>query len=219
MLCITGVRRGLGSKLFTKLTFDTEDVKQDVRGLMRVHFDIADDVQVDRYFKRTEFPVEPIHVIQLAGISMSGFIHKQESLDSWTTVDTNLLGSWNLLKHFQPLFKERPGSTFTLISSIVVDRPIAGTSAYAMSKGGVEALTRVAALEFARINARVNCLQLGYFNVGMIEQVPAEMQAKLLEDTPLHRFGTVDDLWAAWKFLMECEFMTGAIIPVNGGLR
>lgn len=217
MLIITGIKRGLGAGLFNKLIFNVSP--DDVCGLARIQFDIEDESQVKDYFKRASFPLEPLHVIHLAGVSRSGFIHKQESPDAWLTMDTNLMGSWNLLKHFQPLFKERKGSTFTLISSVIADRPIVGCAAYAMSKGGVESLTRVAALEFSRIGARVNCLQLGYFNVGMIEQVPPEVQAKLLEDTPLHRFGTVDDLWAAWNFLMTCEFMTGAIVPVNGGLR
>lgn len=216
MLIITGTSRGLGKALSE--TYSWPHIEA-LWSLTREHFDLEEPSSMKEYFSCMKWPMEPLHVIHLAAVSNSGFLHKQSIEDAVRTTDINLLGTCHLLSAFQPIFKERKGSTFTLISSVVVERPVAGTSAYAMSKGGVEALTRTAALEFSRIHARVNCLQLGYFDVGMIEQVSAEMQAKLLEEIPLHHFGTVNDLWSAWKFLMECGYVTGAIIPINGGLR
>lgn len=160
----------------------------------------------------TESIVDTVaHVINLTGFSKSAMLHKSDPMDLIQAIDVNILGNVRLLKYLRPLFKARPGSTFTMVGSVTTNLAPAGTAIYTASKAALEGLCKVAAKEFAPFG-RVNLLELGYFDAGIIDQVPIHPKI------PLARLGNAADLAAAWKFIRECEYLTGSIIPINGGL-
>ena len=74
------------------------------------------------------------------------------------------------------------------------------------------------ALENANKKITCSAIALGYFDRGIINQVPPEMKTHLLATIPLGRFGRVDELFSAVKFLIENEYITGQVISLNGGL-
>jgi NAD(P)-dependent dehydrogenase (short-subunit alcohol dehydrogenase family) len=104
------------------------------------------------------------------------------------------------------------------LTSVVGQRGIAGTCAYAASKAGIEALTRTIAVENATKGITANCLALGYFETGMINTIPEPLQDKIRGSIPMGRFGTVLELEHAVRFLIDADYVTGATINVNGGL-
>jgi NAD(P)-dependent dehydrogenase (short-subunit alcohol dehydrogenase family) len=105
------------------------------------------------------------------------------------------------------------------ISSIVAQVGVPGTGAYSASKSGILGLTRTLAAENASKGITVNALALGYFSIGMIRVLSPEMQELVLQKIPMHRLGDPRCLTAAIRFLIECDYMTGTVLNINGGLH
>lgn len=212
MKIILGITGGLGNALFLS------HCEPLMLCVTRDKCDVVSDGCVKKWADSiASMLVEPFHILNATGLSVSGMLHKSAMYDeSWRKmVDVNLLGNARLLKYLRPVFKERPGSTFTMLGSVTTRTKPVGTAIYTATKSALEGLTRVGACEMAPF-ARVNLLELGYFSSGMIRQVPdiEGLKAKI----PLGRLGEAEDLWRAWQFVIECAYVTGAIIPVNGGL-
>jgi 3-oxoacyl-[acyl-carrier protein] reductase len=95
-----------------------------------------------------------------------------------------------------------------------------GQANYAASKGGIIALTKSAAKEFASRNIRVNAIAPGFIQTEMTDKLPKEVVDKYLEAIPLSCMGTVKDIANLCVFLAskEAKYITGQTINVDGGL-
>jgi 3-oxoacyl-[acyl-carrier protein] reductase len=159
-------------------------------------------------------------IVHLAGISYSGMSWKQ-SAENWNEVlAINLTGPMLVSKHLIPQMKKQKEGCIIYFSSIVAHRAIAGTSAYAASKAGIEGLTRTQAIELGNANIKVNCIAPGYFDAGMIREVNDDLRNDLIQTTPLKSLG--DPKSIAETVLYLCgpggEFTTGQVLHINGGL-
>jgi len=203
---------GLGQPLHQALCAIYGD-NQVVMGLGRKHCDVESEESIARFFAAGFEFDGPLHIINATGVSVSAMIHKAYLLDINRMLRVNLVSNILLLKHARELYKAH-GGTFTMLGSIAASHGPAGTASYAASKAALQGLVKVASKEFARINTRVNLIELGYTMHGMIAQVRLPMEIPI----PLGRLGNALDLAHACKFLIDCEYVTGAIVKVNGGL-
>jgi len=116
--------------------------------------------------------------------------------------------------------KKQKEGCIIYFSSIVAHRAIAGTSAYAASKAGIEGLTRTQAIELGNANIKVNCIAPGYFDAGMIREVNDDLRYELIQTTPIKSLGNPKSI--AETVLYLCgpggEFTTGQVLHINGGL-
>ena len=159
-------------------------------------------------------------IVHLAGISYSGMSWKQ-SVENWNEVlAINLTGPMLLSKHLIPQMKKQNEGCIIYFSSIVAHRPIAGTSAYAASKSGIEGLTRTQAIELGPSNIRVNCIAPGYFDAGMIREINEELRNELIQSTPLKSLGNPKSIAETVLYLCGTggQFTTGQTLHINGGL-
>jgi 3-oxoacyl-[acyl-carrier protein] reductase len=159
-------------------------------------------------------------IVHLAGISYSGMSWKQ-SAENWNEIlAINLTGPMLVSKHLIPQMKKQKDGCIIYFSSIVAHRAIAGTSAYAASKAGIEGLTRTQAIELGNANIKVNCIAPGYFDAGMIREVNDDLRNELIQTTPLKSLGNPKSI--AETVLYLCgpggEFTTGQVLHINGGL-
>ena len=95
-----------------------------------------------------------------------------------------------------------------------------GTACYAVSKAGVVQMTRALALEFARLNIRVNALEPGYFETEINQgYFDTDAGKAMIRQVPMRRIGRYEDLDGPFLLLASdaSRFMTGAAIPVDGG--
>jgi NAD(P)-dependent dehydrogenase (short-subunit alcohol dehydrogenase family) len=95
---------------------------------------------------------------------------------------------------------------------------VIGTSAYAASKAGLNGMIKSIALENALKNVTVNNINLGYFNIGMINTVPEEMQQRIKEKIPHNEFGDPGNIFNTIQYIRETPYLTGTCIDLNGGL-
>jgi 3-oxoacyl-[acyl-carrier protein] reductase len=132
----------------------------------------------------------------------------------------NLKGVFNSTKAaIRPMMKARKGRIVN-IASVVGLMGNAGQANYAASKGGVVALTKTCAREFASRNILVNAVAPGFIRTRMTDALTEEQKKKLLELIPLGRLGEPEDVARVVLFLCseESSYITGHVVSVNGGM-
>ncbi len=106
------------------------------------------------------------------------------------------------------------------VSSVVATKGAPGATPYAAAKAAIEGYTRSLALEVARYKIHVNCIRLGYFDAGLIRDVPESMHDGIKKRIAMRRFGDPGvELANVVRFLLDGNnYMTGQVLPVDGGM-
>lgn len=159
-------------------------------------------------------------LINNAGVSLDGISWKLPK-ETWQQVlDVNLTGAFLCAKHVLPTMRAQQFGRIVNVTSVVGQMGMPGTAAYTASKAGLIGLTKTLAQEVANKNITVNALALGYFDGGMLRTVPPTILEQLLKDIPLGRFGTMDELTWAIRFLCapQAGYITGEVLNLNGGI-
>lgn len=134
-------------------------------------------------------------------------------------IAVNLKGVFLCMKHALAEMVRAGGGAIVNIASILGLVGMAQTPAYSAAKGGVIQLTKVAALEYAGHNIRVNCICPGIIDTPMLHGVPAAGRQLLVERQPIGRLGRAEEIAATAVFLASdaSAFTTGAVVAVDGG--
>ncbi len=161
-------------------------------------------------------------LVNNAGITRDAMIHKMTDADWDAVINVNLKGVFFMTRAIAPLMMEAGRGAIVSISSIVGLDGNVGQTNYAATKGGVVAMTKGWAREFARKGAkvRVNAVSPGYTRTPMIASVPEKVLEPIIAKTPLGRLAEIRDIANAVLFLAsdESEFITGQVLRVDGGL-
>ena len=159
-------------------------------------------------------------VIHNAGISISEISWKVSKQNWDDTLAINLSGPFWVTKYVLPHMRENNFGRILFMSSIVAQTGSIGASAYGASKAGLIGLTKTLSKELANKKITVNSIALGYFNTGMINDVPEEMQNKLIADIPLNKLGDPKQLAELMNYLIsdKASYLTGQTLNLNGGL-
>ncbi len=159
-------------------------------------------------------------LVNNAGITKDGLAVRMKQADWSIVLDTNLSGAFFAIQQVLPgMMRERWGRIVN-ISSVVGEMGNAGQANYVASKAGLIGLTKSLAQEIGSRNITVNAVAPGYIETDMTQDLTPELKQKMLDQTPLKRMGTADDIANAVKFLVsdEASFITGHVLDVNGGI-
>ena len=226
MIIITGASRGIGKYLLTHY------VKKGEQVLGIANSTIPDDEICQYYYQldiRSENAVKHfvnghadkwnnIILINAAGISYSAFAHKTD-MEQWREViDTNLIWLFSVIKEVLPIMRNNNYGRIINLSSVVAQRGVAGTSAYASSKSALWGLTKTLAVENASKNITVNNINLGYFNIGMIDRVPQQLLTTIIDNIPAKRLGNPEEILNSIDYIISTAYLNGSSIDLNGGL-
>jgi len=123
-----------------------------------------------------------------------------------------------MLRHVLPIMREKRFGRIVLLSSVVPQIGIPGTSAYAASKAALWGLSKAVAKENARYGIAINTINLGYFDIGMIQDVPPEMLDRIVKGIPMGKIGDPKNILRAVEFILLADYLTGSEIDLNGGI-
>ncbi|MEM7776488.1 MAG: SDR family NAD(P)-dependent oxidoreductase [Pseudomonadota bacterium] len=157
-----------------------------------------------------------------AGLNVRGDFRHMSDAD-WVRIrEVNLDGVVRVARDAFPLLQASGQGAIVNLASIMGHRGLRQLAGYAATKGAVSALTRALAVEYAPFGIRVNALAPGFIDTALTSRVLRNpmISKALLDQTPLRRFGTPDDVAGAALFLAsdDAAFITGAELAVDGGM-
>ena len=157
-------------------------------------------------------------LVNNAGITRDNLIATMEEDEFDKVIDTNLKGSFNMIKALSRNFIKRKYGKIINISSISALKGLAGQANYASSKAGVIALTKVVAREFGAKNICCNAIAPGFIMTDMTKDLKSDQE--FLKSIPLKRLGETKDVANLAAFLASefSDYITGEVIRVDGGL-
>jgi 3-oxoacyl-[acyl-carrier protein] reductase len=159
-------------------------------------------------------------LVNNAGESRDGLLVRMKEQDWDHVIDTNLKGTFNGCRAVSyAMMKQRSGRIIN-VSSVVALSGNTGQANYSASKAGIIGLTKSLARELAPRGICVNAVAPGLIATDMTSAMTEEQREKVLEEIPLSRLGTPDDVAGVVLFLAsdEAGYITGQVIGVNGGL-
>jgi 3-oxoacyl-[acyl-carrier protein] reductase len=202
-----------------------EQVAEEVRSLggepFVVEIDMANFDSIASAFKTVATGFGRIDIlVNNAGITKDGLALRMKQADWDSVLSTNLSGSFFAIQQvLSGMMRERWGRIVNL-ASVVGESGNPGQANYAASKAGLIGLTKALAKEVGSRNITVNAVAPGFIETDMTHALPAELQKKMIDETPLKRMGSPGDVAAAVRFLCseEAGFITGHTLDVNGGI-
>lgn len=224
---ITGGSRGIGAaavSLFAQrgdrvwfLYEKNHEMAQDVAkrtGAAPICCDVADGDQVAAAFR--QIPDVDILICN-AGIVHYGLM-SQMTGQQWDRIfDVNVKGIFNCVNAAMPAFLRKHSGCVITVSSMWGQVGASCEAAYSATKGAVISLTKALAQELGPSGVRVNCVSPGVILTDMCATVDPEILENMAQDAPIGRNGTPQDVAKAMEYLANATFVTGQVLPVNGG--
>lgn len=226
MIVISGASKGIGNFLIHKFINEGTDViglynntfpKENMNLMRKV--DITNFEEVKNFAESNKHKLNKIILINCAGANYNAFAHKADPIRWAQLITTNLIGTFNIINVLLPRMREQNFGRIINFSSIVAQNGVEGTSAYAASKAGLWGMTKAIAVENASKGITINNLNLGYFDIGMINDISTEMQDIIKAKIPSKKFGNPNEIFKAVKYLSQADYITGTNIDINGGLH
>ena len=224
---ITGGSRGIGAaavRLFAEkghrvyFLYEKEHAAAkavaEATGATPICCDVADGEAVKAAFSQIS------HVDIL--ICNAGIVHvglmSQMTVSQWDRIfDVNVKGIFHCVNAAMPAFLQTHKGCVITVSSMWGQVGASCEAAYSATKGAVIALTKALAQELGPSGIRVNCVAPGVIQTDMCADVAPDIMENLKEQTPVGRLGQPEDVAKAMLYLADAEFVTGQVLPVNGG--
>jgi 3-oxoacyl-[acyl-carrier protein] reductase len=159
-------------------------------------------------------------LVNNAGITRDNLLMRMKAAEWDLVVGTNLTGTYRTCRALLPsMIRARQGRIVN-VTSVVAKLGNPGQTNYCAAKAGIEGFTRSLAREIASRSVTVNCVAPGIIDTDMTRALPDDARKRLLDQVPLGRLGTPEDVAAAVRFLVgdDASYVTGAVLDVNGGL-
>jgi 3-oxoacyl-[acyl-carrier protein] reductase len=224
---VTGGNRGIGLAIATAFAEAGEQVAVTYRsgeppeGFLGVKCDITVPEQVETAFAEVEAAHGPVEVLVAnAGITRDTLLLRMSDEDWSAVIDTNLTGSFRVAKRAAKGMLRLRRGRIVFISSVVGFLGSPGQVNYAASKAGLVGMARSMARELGSRGITTNVVAPGFVETDMTAVLPEETQKQYLSQIPLGRFGRTAEIAQSvrWIASEEAGYITGAVIPVDGGL-
>jgi len=224
---VTGGNRGLGLAIARAFAEAGDAVTVTHRageppdGLSGVRCDVTDQASVEAAFAAVEERQGPVEVLVAnAGVTRDTLLLRMSEDDFTSVVDTNLTGAFRVAKQAaRGMLRARRGR-IVLISSVVGLLGSPGQVNYAASKAGLVGMARSIARELGSRGITANVVAPGFLESDMTAQLPPKRREEILSGIPLGRYASADEIARVvrWVASDEAAYITGAVIPVDGGL-
>lgn len=230
---VTGGTRGIGRAICEKLQSDgftvianyagndaaAEQLKADT-GIQSYKWDVGDHEACIEGCAKVAAEVGPVDVVvNNAGITRDGTLHKMSYEDWHEVMRINLGGCFNMAKACFPGMRERKWGRIVNIGSINGQAGQYGQVNYAAAKSGIHGFTKALAQEGAKFGVTVNAIAPGYIDTDMVAAVPEQVLEKIVAKIPVGRLGHAEEIARGVSFLCADNggFVTGSTMSINGG--
>ena len=224
---VTGGNRGIGYEIAKEfkaaghnvcVTYRSGDAPEE---FFAVKADVRDSSSITEAFKAIEEQFGPVEVlIANAGITRDTLLLRMKEEDFTDVIDTNLTGSFRVVQRaIKGMLKLKRGRII-LVSSVVGLYGSPGQVNYSSSKAALVGMARSITRELGGRNITANVVAPGFINTAMTEVLPEETKQNYLDTIPAKRFAEPEEVARVIRWLAsdEANYISGAVIPVDGGL-
>lgn len=225
---ITGGNRGIGRAIAEEFLAQGHRVAVTSRsgeggpdGALTVAADVTDAVSVDEAFTAVENEYGPIEVLVAnAGITKDTLLLRMGEDDFSDVIDTNLTGAFRVLKRATKGLLRNKWGRVIFISSVVGLYGSPGQVNYSASKSGLIGMARSLTRELGSRGITANVVAPGFIETEMTAVLPEATQTQYKASIPAGKFGQVEDIakTVSWLAGEDAGYISGAVIPVDGGL-
>jgi len=224
---VTGGNRGIGLAIARALAAAGHRVTVTSRsgeapdGLTAVRCDVTDAASVDAAFKQVEANQGPVELLVAnAGITADTLLLRMSEDQFTSVIDANLTGAYRVARRASSGMLRKRFGRIVFISSVVGLSGGAGQVNYSASKAGMVGMARSIARELGSRNITANVIAPGFVDTDMTRELPEARRDEILKQVPLGRYASPEEIAAVATFLVSdaAAYITGAVIPVDGGL-
>jgi 3-oxoacyl-[acyl-carrier protein] reductase len=224
---VTGGSRGIGLAAARALAAQGDRVAITYRSsqapddLFGVRCDVTSADDVEAAFATVEEHQGPVEILVAnAGITRDTLLLRMTDDDWDSVIDTNLTGAYRVAKRAARGMLRAHGGRMIFVSSVVGLSGSAGQANYAATKSGMVGFARSIAREFGSRGITANVVAPGFVDTELTAVLTDGRKAELLDQIPLKRYASPDEIAGVIRFLAsdEAAYITGAVIPVDGGL-
>ncbi len=226
MIIITGASRGVGAYLFKKY----ESIGEKVFGTYNLtkpqnskdngvyhQVNVVNYDEVENWINELG-DLKELTLINCAGISYNSFAHKSD-VEKWKNViDVNLIGTYNVIRAVLVHMRENNFGRIINFASVAAQKGTPGISAYSASKSALWGLSKSIAVENASKGITINNVNLGYSELGMIEEVPEKFKEIIKSQIPSGEFCKKEDIFKCVEFIRNNVYLNGSSVDLNGGI-
>ena len=224
---ITGGSRGIGAaavELFSQRgdtvyflyekNHDSAKAVAAKTGATAICCDVADKTAVENAFRQ----IGDVDILICnAGICHTGLMSMMAENEWDRLFDVNVKGIYLCVNAAMPAFLKKHAGSIITVSSMWGQVGASCEAAYSATKGAVIALTKALAKELGPSGIRVNCVAPGVILTDMCAEVDPAILDEMAQENPVGRNGTPKDVAEAFVYLADADFITGQVLPVNGG--
>ena len=224
---VTGGNRGIGLAIAASLKSEGWDVVITHRsgeapvGFKSVKMDVTSEESVDNAFTSVEEQWGiPEVIVANAGITKDTLVLRMSEDDFTSVIDTNLTGSFRVAKRGSKGLLKLKRGRLIFIGSVVGGVGAAGQVNYSASKAGLVGMARSFARELGSRSITANVIAPGFVETDMTADLDEKRRSEIAGQVPLGRFCSAEEIADVVSFLAspKASYITGAIIPVDGGL-
>ena len=224
---VTGGNRGIGLAIARALqssghrvviTFRTGTPPQ---GFDAVKMDVTSSESVDAAFSQIESEIGiPEIIVCNAGVTKDGLVMRMSDEDFESVIDANLTGAFRVSKRATKGLLKLKRGRLIFIGSVVGGVGAAGQVNYSASKAGLVGMARSYARELGSRGITANVISPGFVETDMTAELDDKRRSDIAAQVPLGRFSSPDEIADVVAFIAsnQASYITGAIIPVDGGL-
>ncbi|MCU0665691.1 MAG: 3-oxoacyl-[acyl-carrier-protein] reductase [Candidatus Omnitrophica bacterium] len=236
---VTGASRGIGKAIalmlskeganvafnYLKSKGEADSLKEQIEKTggkaLSLQLDIREFDKAKELIEKTKARFGGLDIlVNNAGITIDKALMMMAPDDWKQVVDTNLGGVFNVTRNAIITFLKQKKGDIVNVSSVSGVIGLPRQTNYSASKAGIIGFTKALAKEVAAYNIRVNAVAPGFIKTDMVAGIKEEHKEEIIKHIPLARFGEVEDVAKAVKFLLskDASFITGQTIIIDGGL-
>ncbi len=224
---VTGGNRGIGRSIAEEFVAQGHRVAVTVRsgegpaGTLSVVADVTDAASLDAAFAEIEAKLGPVEVLVAnAGITRDTLLMRMSDEDFELVLDTNLTGAFRVLKRATKGMMKAKFGRVIFVGSVVGLLGSAGQVNYSAAKSGLIGMARSLTRELGGRGITANVVAPGFIDTDMTAALPEEQQAEYKRKIPAGRFAQPQEVAkvVAWLASEDASYISGAVIPVDGGL-
>lgn len=227
VVLVTGGNRGIGRTIAEEFIAAGHKVAVTSRngeapeGALAVAADVTDTASIDAAFTQVEDELGPVEIVVAnAGITKDNLLMRMDDEEFGAVIDTNLTGAFRTVKRGITSMIRAKYGRIVLISSVSGLLGVAGQANYSSSKAGLVGLARSITRELGSRGITANVVAPGFIRTDMTDELPEKQQTEYLAQIPAKRFAEAEEVARVvrWVASDEAAYISGAVIPVDGGL-